>query len=87
MRRRYSQLCKYAPKQALEALFDGIRRFSHHRSRIVDAGIHLGMDWSKTKLAPVQQHLVHVAGAHYGMLQLIATASGQGDHTEGGRQG
>jgi len=62
---RYAQRHWYAPERALDALFNGNRRFRRNRRRVLEAGRQLGIDWAKTEFAPVEHHLAHAASAYH----------------------
>ena len=55
----------YAPDRALDALFNGNRRFRRNRHRVLAAGQALGIDWSTTEFVPVQHHLAHASSAYH----------------------
>ena len=61
----YARRHWYAPDRALDAIFNGNRRFRRHRSRILSAGPTLGLDWSKTSFVPVLHHLAHASSAYH----------------------
>ena len=64
-RRRCAQRHWYAPERALDALFNGNRRFRRNRRRVLEAGRQLGIDWAKTEFAPVEHRLAHAASAYH----------------------
>ncbi len=55
----------YAPDRALDALFNGNRRYRRNRRRVHEAGRTLGIDWSKTEFAAVEHHLAHASSAYH----------------------
>ena len=61
----YARRHWYAPDRALDAIFNGNRRFRRHRSRILSAGPTLGLDWSRTSFVPVLHHLAHASSAYH----------------------
>ncbi len=61
----YARRHWYAPDRALDAIFNGNRRFRRNRSRALAAGGNLGIDWSQTKFAPVEHHLAHASSAYH----------------------
>ena len=61
----YARRHWYAPDRALDALFNGNRRFRRLRKRVLSAGRTLGIDWSKTAFVPVAHHLAHASSAYH----------------------
>ena len=61
----YARRHWYAPERALDAIFNGNRRFRRHRRGILDLGRQLGVDWARTRLVPVQHHLAHASSAYH----------------------
>ena len=61
----YARRHWYAPERALDAIFNGNRRFRRHRRAILDLGRQLGIDWARTRLVPVQHHLAHASSAYH----------------------
>ena len=55
----------YAPDRALDALFNGNRRFRRNRRRVREAGELLGIDWRHTEFVPVEHHLAHASSAYH----------------------
>ena len=55
----------YAPDRALDALFNGNRRFRRNRGRVLEAGRTLGIDWNRTAFRPVLHHLAHASSAYH----------------------
>ncbi len=55
----------YAPDRALDALFNGNRRFRRNRDRVLEAGAELGIDWQQTEFVPVEHHLAHASSAYH----------------------
>lgn len=94
----YARRHWYAPERALDAIFNGNRRFRRHRRRILDLGRQLGIDWSRTRLAPVAHHLAHASSAYHlsgfdGQVAILGV-DGKGEYAttffgvgEGGRIG
>jgi len=62
---QYARRHWYAPDRALDALFNGNRRFRRNRSRVLDLGTDLGIDWTRTVFEPVQHHLAHASSAYH----------------------
>ncbi len=61
----YARRHWYAPDRALDAIFNGNRRFRRHRRRVLAAGRTLGIDWARTRFVPVQHHLAHASSAYH----------------------
>lgn len=61
----YAKRHWYAPDRALDALFNGNRRYRRNRARVLDAGTALGIDWSSTEFVPVEHHLAHASSAYH----------------------
>ena len=61
----YARRHWHAPDRALDAIFNGNRRFRRHRRQVLRLGETLGIDWAKTRLAPVQHHLAHASSAYH----------------------
>ena len=61
----YARRHWYAPDRALDALFNGNRRFRRNRRRVYDVGETLGIDWAKTAFRPVLHHLAHASSAYH----------------------
>ena len=61
----YARRHWYAPDRALDALFNGNRRFRRLRKRVLEAGAALGIDWSRTAFKPVLHHLAHASSAYH----------------------
>ncbi len=55
----------YAPDRALDALFNGNRRYRRNRDRVMAAGDTLGIDWQRTEFVPVEHHLAHASSAYH----------------------
>ena len=55
----------YAPDRALDAIFNGNRRFRRNRARVAALGEDLGIDWSRTTFEPVEHHLAHASSAYH----------------------
>ncbi len=55
----------YAPDRALDALFNGNRRYRRHRRTVHQLGLDLGIDWGKTEFVPVEHHLAHASSAYH----------------------
>jgi len=61
----YAKRYWYAPDRALDALFNGNRRFRRYRSRILECLGQLGFDTDKVDLVPVEHHLTHASSAYH----------------------
>ena len=61
----YAKRHWYAPDRALDAIFNGNRRFRRNRARVTVLGDELGIDWSRTTFAPVEHHLAHASSAYH----------------------
>ena len=61
----YAKRHWYAPDRALDAIFNGNRRFRRNRARVTTLGEGLGIDWSRTTFEPVQHHLAHASSAYH----------------------
>ena len=61
----YARRHWYAPERALDALFNGNRRYRRNRRRVFAVGDQLGIDWAKTTFQPVQHHLAHASSAYH----------------------
>ena len=61
----YAKRHWYAPDRALDAIFNGNRRFRRNRARVTALGQGLGIDWSRTTYEPVQHHLAHASSAYH----------------------
>jgi len=60
----YARRYWYAPDRALDAIFNGNRRYRRYRQRIQWCLQQLGFDLKKTKIEPVEHHLAHAASAY-----------------------
>jgi carbamoyltransferase len=61
----YARRYWYAPERALDALFNGNRRFRRNRARVLAAGDRLGIDWNRTDFVAVEHHLAHASSAYH----------------------
>ena len=61
----YAKRYWYAPDRALDAIFNGNRRFRRNRSRVLELGSQLGIDWDQTDFVPVEHHLAHASSAYH----------------------
>ena len=61
----YARRHWYAPDRALDAVFNGNRRFRAHRRNILSLGERLGINWSRTRFVPVEHHLSHASSAYH----------------------
>ncbi|MCB1684524.1 MAG: carbamoyltransferase, partial [Pseudomonadales bacterium] len=61
----YAKRYWYAPDRALDAIFNGNRRYRRNRQRVLDVGAELGIDWHDTEFVPVEHHLAHASSAYH----------------------
>lgn len=61
----YARRHWYAPDRALDAIFNGNRRYRRNRARVTALGRELGIDWSLTRFMPVEHHLAHASSAYH----------------------
>lgn len=61
----YAKRHWYAPDRALDAIFNGNRRFRRNRGHVLEAGRTLGIDWARTRFVPVEHHLSHASSAYH----------------------
>ena len=61
----YAKRYWYAPDRALDALFNGNRRYRSYRGRILGCLKQLGFDTDKVDLVPVEHHLTHASSAYH----------------------
>ncbi|MBK6630907.1 MAG: carbamoyltransferase [Betaproteobacteria bacterium] len=61
----YAKRYWYAPDRALDALFNGNRRFRRYRGKILECLKQLGFDPDKVDLVPVEHHLTHASSAYH----------------------
>jgi carbamoyltransferase len=61
----YAKRHWYAPDRALDALFNGNRRYRRNRARVMSMGATLGIDWSATEFVAVEHHLTHASSAYH----------------------
>ncbi len=61
----YAKRYWYAPDRALDAIFNGNRRYRRYRGRILDCLAQLGFDADKVDLVPVEHHLTHASSAYH----------------------
>ncbi len=92
----YARRYWYAPDRALDALFNGNRRFRAHKKSVHELGVELGIDWNRTEFIPVEHHLAHASSAYHlsgfdsecavlgvdGKGEYATTFFGYGDHGE-----
>ena len=55
----------YAPDRALDALFNGNRRYRRYRDRVFSLLRDLGIDPDKVEFEPVEHHLAHASSAYH----------------------
>ncbi len=61
----YAKRYWYAPDRALDAIFNGNRRYRRYRGRILACLAQLGFDPAKVDLVPVEHHLTHASSAYH----------------------
>ena len=61
----YARRHWHAPDRALDALFNGNRRFRRKRREVLALGAELGIDWQRTAFRPVAHHLAHASSAYH----------------------
>ena len=61
----YAKRHWYAPDRALDAIFNGNRRYRRNRDHVLAAGRTLGIDWARTRFVPVEHHLAHASSAYH----------------------
>ena len=61
----YARRHWYAPDRALDAIFNGNRRYRRNRARVTALGRELDVDWSRTRFMPVEHHLAHASSAYH----------------------
>ncbi len=62
---RYALRHWYAPDRALDALFNGNRRFRRLRARVRTLCAELGIDWTRVRFEAVPHHLAHASSAYH----------------------
>ena len=55
----------YAPDRALDALFNGNRRYRRYRDRVFNLLRDIGIDSKKIEFEPVEHHLAHASSAYH----------------------
>jgi carbamoyltransferase len=61
----YAKRYWYAPDRALDALFNGNRRYRRYAGRIREMLEGLGFDWDKLEFEPVEHHLAHASSCYH----------------------
>ncbi len=61
----YAKRYWYAPDRALDALFNGNRRYRRYRQRVIQLMETLGVDTQKVRFIPVEHHLSHASSAYH----------------------
>ncbi len=61
----YARRYWYAPDRAIDALFNGNRRYRRYRRRILECLERLGFDAGRVELVPVEHHLAHASSAYH----------------------
>lgn len=55
----------YAPDRALDALFNGNRRYRRNVQRVQGMLAELGVDWNRIEFVPVEHHLAHASSTYH----------------------
>ncbi len=55
----------YAPDRAIDAIFNGNRRYRRYRDRVFSLLRELGIDPNKVEFEPVEHHLAHASSAYH----------------------
>lgn len=61
----YAKRYWYAPDRALDAIFNGNRRYRRYRGRIIECLDQLGFDTGKVRIEAVEHHLTHASSAYH----------------------
>lgn len=61
----YAKRMWYAPERALDALFNGNRRYKRYYKKVSESLTKLGFDLKKTPIIPVEHHLAHASSAYH----------------------
>ena len=61
----YARRYWYAPDRALDALFNGNRRYRRNVRRVKKLLELLGIGWNRIKFVPVEHHLAHASSAYH----------------------
>ena len=61
----YAKRYWYAPDRALDALFNGNRRYRRYVRRIKEMCESVGINWSKIQFESVEHHLAHASSAYH----------------------
>ena len=61
----YARRYWYAPDRALDALFNGNRRFRRYKQRIEWCLVQLGIDPRRVEIVPVEHHLAHASSCYH----------------------
>lgn len=61
----YAKRYWYAPDRALDALFNGNRRYHRYVSKIKDMCATLGINWDSIQFEAVEHHLAHASSAYH----------------------
>jgi carbamoyltransferase len=61
----YAKRYWYAPDRALDAIFNGNRRYRRYKKRIFGLLQQLGIDPAKVQFEPVEHHLAHASSAYH----------------------
>ncbi len=61
----YAKRMWYAPDRAIDALFNGNRRFKRYQQRVIQTLCNLGFNLDKTPVIPVEHHLAHASSAYH----------------------
>lgn len=55
----------YAPDRAIDAIFNGNRRYGRYAAAIKALCESLGIDWNRTEFEPVEHHLAHASSCYH----------------------
>ncbi|MCK5696532.1 MAG: carbamoyltransferase [Gammaproteobacteria bacterium] len=61
----YAKRYWYAPDRALDALFNGNRRYRRYVTKIKDMCASVGIQWDKIQFESVEHHLAHASSAYH----------------------
>ncbi|MCP5214517.1 MAG: carbamoyltransferase [Pseudomonadales bacterium] len=61
----YAKRYWYAPDRALDALFNGNRRYRRYVKRIRELCNQLGINWKEVEFEPVEHHLAHASSCYH----------------------
>jgi carbamoyltransferase len=61
----YAKRYWYAPDRALDAIFNGNRRYRRNKDKVFDLLKQLGIDSNKIEFVPVEHHLAHASSCYH----------------------